>query len=123
MPGPPRFIVAISLAAVLVLAATRGLQSGAYRFAGDTFGLDVITHPQGYTGTGGPLNISVAIDPTSPNASSMETSVENIVNTVDVAGGSEHRGGDAAGYELRRGAANPQPRRCGDVAHRDGGSR
>ncbi len=83
MSGPPRSIVAISLAAVLVLAATRGLESGAYRFAGDANGLDVIPHPQGYTGTGGPLNITVAIDPMSPNASSMETSVENIVNTVN----------------------------------------
>lgn len=83
MPGPPRSLVAICLAAVIVLAATRALESGAYIFAGEANGLDVITHPQGYTGTGGPLNISVAIDPTSANASSMEISVQNIVNTFN----------------------------------------
>ena len=83
MPGPPRSLVAISLAAVIVLAATRALESGAYIFAGDANGLDSITHPQGYTGTGGPLNISVAIDPMSANASAMEISVQNIVNTFN----------------------------------------
>ena len=84
MPGPPRSLVAISLAAVIVLAATRALESGAYIFAEEFLSReDIITHPQGYTGTGGPLNISVAIDPMSDNASAMEISVQNMVNTFN----------------------------------------
>ncbi len=39
MPGPPRSLVAISLAALLVLAATRALESGAFIFAGFANGL------------------------------------------------------------------------------------
>ena len=83
MFGPPRSLVAISLAAVLVLATTRDLHSGAYIFGGFANGLNVITHPQAYTRTGGPLNVTVGIDPMSANAASMVTSVENIVNTIN----------------------------------------
>ena len=43
-------------------------RGGVYIFAGDSNGLDVVTHPKGYTGTGGPLSVSVCIDPASPNA-------------------------------------------------------
>ena len=43
--------------------------AGAYVFSGETNGLDLITHPTGYAGTGGVVNVSVCIDPASPNAS------------------------------------------------------
>ena len=45
--------------------------------------MNIITHPLGYTGTGGALSITVGIDPTSANAASMAISVQNIVNTFN----------------------------------------
>ena len=83
MSSHPERLVAGCLAAILVLAGTRGVESGSYIFAGYALGLDVVTHPQGYLGSGGTLNLTVGIDPTSANAASMATSVQNIVNTIN----------------------------------------
>ncbi len=43
--------------------------------------VDIVTHPIGYTGTGGVIPVTVGIDPTSANAAQMVTSVQNAVNT------------------------------------------
>jgi len=40
-----------------------------------------ITHPSGYTGTGGTLTVTVGINPASPNASSMVVSTQNVIAT------------------------------------------
>ena len=54
--------------------------AGAYIFAGE--GQEsIITHPQGYIGSGGNLTVRVCILPGSPNASSMQVPVQNIVTT------------------------------------------
>ena len=55
--------------------------AGAFVFAGEANGVDLVTHPTGYTGTGGTLDVSVCIDPTSANAASMEIPVRNIIYT------------------------------------------
>ena len=68
---------------LVVVSVSRRAYSGTYTFAGATNGVDLITHPLGYTGTGGTLTISVGIDPTSANASSMVISVQNIINTIN----------------------------------------
>jgi hypothetical protein len=83
MSSSPGRLVATCLVAVLVLAGTSGVESGAYIFAGEANGVNVVTHSQGYVGAGGALNITVGIDPTSANAASMATSVQNIVNTFN----------------------------------------
>lgn len=57
--------------------------AGAFIFSGTGNGFDVITHPSGYTGTGGILTVGICIDPTSANATQMEISVQNIVNTFN----------------------------------------
>ncbi len=62
-------------AAVLLPAVAQG---GSI-FAGEGFGLDVITHPSGYTGTGGVVNVEVCIDAAAANAASMAIPVQNIV--------------------------------------------
>lgn len=67
-------------AITLILACTSKTNAG-YIFAGETNGVDVITHPLGYTGTGGTLTITVGIDPTSANATQMLVSGQNVVNT------------------------------------------
>jgi hypothetical protein len=70
--------VLVVLAAISLTARTA---SAAYVFAGETYGVDVVTHPMGYTGTGGPLSISVGIDPTSVYAANMAISTQNAVYT------------------------------------------
>ncbi len=57
--------------------------AGAYIFSGIGNGIDVVTHPSGYTGVGGVLTVGICIDPGSANATQMEISVENIVNTFN----------------------------------------
>jgi len=57
--------------------------AGAYIFAGEANGVDVITHPSPYTGAGGEVTVSVCIDPTSPNAAEMEFSVQNNIDVFN----------------------------------------
>ncbi|NNL95818.1 MAG: hypothetical protein HKO64_09375, partial [Xanthomonadales bacterium] len=57
----------------------QGASAGAYIFAGETFGDDLIAYPSGYSGTGGPIQINVCIVPGSPNAAAMEQSIRNII--------------------------------------------
>ena len=66
---------------VLVLFAPAAVRAGAFIFAGEVNGIDVVAHPTGYTGSGGPLSVTVCIDPTSANAADMEIPVRNIVDT------------------------------------------
>jgi hypothetical protein len=65
------------------LALVKTLEAGAYVFADDINGVDVITHPKGYSGSGGTLALTIGIDPTSVNASEMVIPVKNIVNTIN----------------------------------------
>lgn len=59
------------------------LYAFAFIFAGSANGLDLVMHPLGYSGTGGVINISVGIDPTSANAASMQVSTANVVATFN----------------------------------------
>jgi len=56
-------------------------QAGAFIFAGSSNGVDIISHPPGYTGTGGSLDVKVCIVPGSPNAASIKRSVQNAIAT------------------------------------------
>jgi len=44
---------------------------------------DIITHPSGYTGAGGVLDIEVCIDATAADAAQMEIPVQNIVKQIN----------------------------------------
>lgn len=57
--------------------------AGAYIFAGEENGVDIVTHPTGYTGTGGVLTVGVCIDPSSENAADMGISIQNVVDTFN----------------------------------------
>ena len=75
-----RFGRAGRLALALVFLSSMTTQPGAmggrvYIFAGEGNGVDVITHPKGYTGTGGVLNVGVCIDPTSDFQAELEIPV------------------------------------------------
>lgn len=68
-------LYAMTLAAMS--AAPDGM-AGSY-FSANESALDSVTHPIGYTGTGGVLNLEVCIATTSGNLAEMEQSVKNMV--------------------------------------------
>ena len=76
-------VVALGVAAAMGLWLAPRLYSWSYIFAGDRNGIDVVTHPVGYTGAGGTLRVSVGIDPTSAHAGEMVQSVRNMVATFN----------------------------------------
>lgn len=68
---------------VLVVAAASlagSAYAASYTFANEA-DPNIITHPSGYTGVGGQLNVNVCIVPGTPNAADMEVPVQNIVRT------------------------------------------
>ena len=69
------------IATVCIAGICTNVHAGAFVFAGNGNSLDIIAHPSGYDGTGGPLLVNVCIDPTSQFASEMEVPTQNIVNT------------------------------------------
>ena len=75
----------VRLIALWAVAAVAGLPrpagAGSFIFAGEANGVGVVTHPAGYTGSGGTINVTVCIDPTSANAASMVQPVQNVVST------------------------------------------
>ncbi|MBT8144453.1 MAG: hypothetical protein KJO55_07115, partial [Gammaproteobacteria bacterium] len=60
--------------------------AGAFIFAGESNGTDVILHPQGYNGSGGVLTVSVCLDPTTliPAGATISDIEKSIQNNVDV---------------------------------------
>jgi hypothetical protein len=69
---------------ILIWAAcTPGIAcAGTFMFAGED-SPNRITHPSGYAGTGGELNIEVCIDATAADAGDMEISIKNIVGQIN----------------------------------------
>ncbi|WP_143071257.1 hypothetical protein [Nitrosomonas cryotolerans] len=66
---------------LLMLAVSHPAKSGAFEFAGDANGVDIVSHPAGYTGTGGNLIVTVGISPASLYADEMLIPVQNAVKT------------------------------------------
>lgn len=57
--------------------------AGSFLFAGDNNGLDIITHPSGYNGSGGQLEIEVCIDSAAVDAADMEVSIKNTLRELN----------------------------------------
>ncbi len=57
-------VAAVAVALIASVAVERPAHAGGFIFAGENNGVDLITHPQGYTGTQNTLNLSVCIDST-----------------------------------------------------------
>ncbi len=79
-----RFAYVLGIAAIMVVSmagTARLLNSGAYIFAGETNGVDLVLHPQGYTGFGGQLDVEICLDPgtTIPMGA---TSLNDVVNSI-----------------------------------------
>lgn len=71
------------LCLTLVLASSVRVEAGAYVFAGEVNGVDIVTHPSNYTGVGGEVTVTVCIDPASANAAAMEIPVKNVVSVIN----------------------------------------
>lgn len=67
----------------MVLLSSARIEAGAFVFAGEANGVDVVTHPPNYTGVGGVVTVSVCIDPASANAAAMVIPVKNIVSVIN----------------------------------------
>ncbi len=67
----------------LVLASSAHVRAGAFVFAGEGIGVDIVTHPPNYTGVGGEVTVTVCIDPASADAGAMEIPVKNIVSVIN----------------------------------------
>jgi surface protein len=63
-----------------VIFAAQEVSAGAYIFAGESNGTDVVTHPGDYTGFGTTATVNVCIVPSSPNASSLEIPLQNVID-------------------------------------------
>lgn len=57
--------------------------AGSYVVAGESYGIDIITHPIGYAGSGGHLTITVGINPASAHAIEMEIPLQNALCTLN----------------------------------------
>lgn len=75
----PGTLAASTLCLTLALACSNNALAGAFVFAGSANGENLISHPRGYTGTGGQLDVNVCIVPNTPNISSMEQPVKNAI--------------------------------------------
>jgi hypothetical protein len=75
----PIFFAITTLCIVATTFNIKEVKAGAFVYAGDANGLDLITHPSNYTGTGGEVDIKVCIDPGSINASEMERPIRNAI--------------------------------------------
>jgi len=76
-------VVFLAICAVIVPGTAA---AGGFIFAGESNGIDVVTHPLGYDGTGGELVVTVGINPAQGggiNTADMVTPVRNIVNTFN----------------------------------------
>jgi len=77
-----RALCAVALLAALTALVAGSAQAGAFLSAGES-SPDRITHPPGYTGSGGTLTVDVCIDSTSANASDMIVPVQNAIATYN----------------------------------------
>ena len=72
--------VRAALPLLLFALAPAQSHAGVFLFAGEANGVNSITHPSGYLGGGGVLNVRVCIVPGSPNAAQMEIPVQTNIN-------------------------------------------
>ncbi len=73
------FLAASTLFTAFALTSSSSATAGAFIFAGSANGEDIITHPRGYNGEGGKLDVKVCIVPNTPNTSDMEQPVKNAI--------------------------------------------
>jgi hypothetical protein len=68
-------------AVVMLTMSLPGLVWAGVFVGAESLDTSIVVHPKGYTGSGGTLNLTVCIDPSSPNAASMAAPVQNAIAT------------------------------------------
>ena len=66
------WIALLGFSLILASSPTSQLHAGAYIFSGDANGIDIITHPKGYTGSGGHITLTVGLHSGIPNATATQ---------------------------------------------------
>ena len=66
-----KWLLATFLPVTFLLLTAIKVNAGAYIFADEVNGVDLVTHPNTYEGDGGVVMVRVCIAPTSPNATAM----------------------------------------------------
>lgn len=87
----------ISVVSILLLGIPNLNHGAAYIYAGNANGIDIITHPKGYTGTGGVITLTVGIDPNATLTTELEVAIQNnitIWNKLISETGNLHSGND-----------------------------
>lgn len=64
---------------ILIAATSPSCFAGAYIFAGEANGIDLVAHPEGYSGTGGSVIVDVCIETTTNNQADMVVPVQNAI--------------------------------------------
>ena len=67
------------LVSILLFFAPQYSWAGAYIFAGENNGIDLVTHPISYTGSPGQIELNVCVNGTAQEKADMEQSVRNII--------------------------------------------
>lgn len=76
-------LVSIKIVAIASMLVYVQANAGAFIFAGNNNGLDIITHPSGYNGSGGQLEIEVCIDSSAVDATDMVVPVKNTLRELN----------------------------------------
>jgi hypothetical protein len=71
---------ALALVFLSSMTLSPAVWAGAFTFAGEANGVDVITHPKDYLGSGGVLNVGVCIDPASDFKNELVIPVKNNIS-------------------------------------------
>lgn len=84
--GAVSALLVLAVSAFLVLAlAPAPASAGAFIFADEDFGLDVITHPSGYNpNTGGVAYVEACVDASAQDASAIEIPARNIAKQINL---------------------------------------
>ena len=74
-----RVVLIAACVSMLSLSAVQHARAGSYVFAGEANGIELVTHPIGYNGSGGVLNVTVGVDNTSVHAAQMAIPTQNVI--------------------------------------------
>lgn len=65
----------------MIISVASSSFAGTFGFAGEEYGVNIITHPPGYSGAGGILTVTIGISPSSPHAQEMVLPIQNVITT------------------------------------------
>lgn len=76
-----RLLIFIAFTIAILLLLPDNIKSFSFTFTNN--GVDIVTHPIGYDGTGEVITVTVGIDPASANSADMVIPTQNVVTTIN----------------------------------------